>query len=101
MSASDEGARVLRERYTKILKDLSTKLRIENAVMVEATAKINILADKSVTLGGSPEAVVGGLIQFIESAKGMAGRSQKIAEALNLAAMTVNENARRLAVHLR
>ena len=101
VSARDEVVGLLREKYLKALEDMSKNIVVEKTVKAEAVRRIDILAEKSVTLGGDPRAVLGGLVFLIENEKGMPDRSPKLAEALNLAGNSVTENSRRLAIHFR
>jgi len=101
MSTRDEGVRILKEKYLQVLEDLSNKIKIESGVKSEAVRRIDILANKLSLSGDNPRAVVGAVVFAIEGEKGMPGRSQQIAEALDLAAMSITENARRHAIHFR
>lgn len=101
MTAREDGARIPRENYLNVLDSLNKKIKIEKAVKAEAVRRIEILANKSVTLGDNARAAVGAVVFGIEQEKSMPGRSPQIAQALDLSANSVTENSRPQAIHFR
>ena len=101
MSAVDEIAGALREKYLKVLEELDNKIGIETAVKREAVRRIDILAIKRTTFVDNLNAVVGAVVYGVENERGMPSRSKQIAHALDLMEMSVTETSRRQAIHFR
>lgn len=101
VSAVDEIAGALREKYLMVLEEVDNKIEIEPVVKREAVRRIDILSIKRTTFVDNIRTVVGAVVFGIENERGMPSRSKQIAQALDLMEMSVTETSRRQAIHFR